>query len=243
VPQESVVPNDRPNHGSNAGPSGSLIPAQPLPEGADDFSARIHGLLDGQPKDDATVAKAMDGMDDIFDRIAAGFYSMASMLLGEGEDSIRAVETAIANAEVSVCHDPVEARQSSRRALCAAALETIEQRNPGALAAPEGLERASTCIEDDDLDAARESGEELMRMLAGPDRDRVRSWLAGLPTVPRTIFVLRAVAGFTPAETAALLAAHGGPRAAGWTEDAVREFCRQALCSLASLLIQASTAR
>ena len=227
----------------NGAPDDSLIPPRPLPDGADAFSSRLHGLLDGQPKDDATVAEALDGMDDIVDLIAAGFYSMASMLLGEGEESIRAVETAIANAEVSACHNPVEARQSSRKALCAAALETIAQRDPGSLAAPEGLERASTCIEDDDLDAARESGEELLKMLAGPDRDRVRSWLASLGTVPRTIFVLRAVAGFTPAETASLLAAHGGPRAAGWTEDAVREFCRQALCSLASQLIQASTAR
>jgi hypothetical protein len=40
-----------------------------------------------------------------------------------------------------------------------------------------------------------------------------------------------------------MLAAHGGPQAAGWTVDAVREFCRQGLCSLASQLIQASTAR
>jgi hypothetical protein len=200
-------------------------------------------MMDGQPKDDATVAEALGGMDDVFDLIAAGLYSMASMLLGEGEESIQAVETAIANAEVSACHNPVEARQSSRRALCAAALETIARRDPNALAAPEGLERASTCIDDDDLDAAGESGEELLRMLAGPDRDRVRSWLAGLPTAQRTIFVLRAVAGFTSAETVILLAAHGGPRAAGWTEDAVREFCRQALCSLASQLIHASTAR
>jgi DNA-directed RNA polymerase specialized sigma24 family protein len=200
-------------------------------------------MMDGQPKDDATVAKALDGMDDIFDLIAAGLYRMASMLLGEGEESIQAVEAAIANAEVSACHNPVAARRSSSRALCAASLEAIARRDPCALAAPEGLERASTCIEDDDLDAARESGEELLRMLAGPDRDRMKNWLASLSTVPRTIFVLRAVAGFTPAETAALLAVHGGPLAAGWTEDAVREFCRQALCSLASQLIQATTAR
>jgi len=233
--KESVASNDKPDD--------SLIPPRPLPGGADDFSNRVHGLLDGQPKDDATVAKAMDGMDDIFDLIATGLYSMASMLLGEGEESIRAVEAAIANAEVSACHNPVEARRSSRRALCAAALETIARRDPGALAAPEGLERASTCIEDDDLVAARESGEELLRMLAGPDRDRARKWLASLPTAQRTIFVLRAVAGLTPAETAGLLATHGGPRAAAWTEDAVREFCRQALCSLASQVIQASTAR
>jgi hypothetical protein len=220
-----------------------LIPSKPIPDAAKAFSKRVYGLLDGQPKDDATVAKALDGMDEMFELIAAGLYSLASMLVGEGEDSIRLVETAVANAEVSACHDPLEAAKSSRRALCSAALDTIEQRNPGSLAAPEGLKPASNCIEDDDLNAAGESGKELLRMLAGPDRDRVRNWLASLPTVPRTIFVLRAVAGFTPAETAGLLAAHGGPRAAGWTEDAVREFCRQALCSLASQLIQASAAR
>jgi hypothetical protein len=239
MPQESIVPNESPNAGAN----GRLIPLQPLPAGVHEFSKQVYGMMNGQPKDDATVAEALDGMDDIFDLIAAELYSMASMLLGEGEESILAVETAIANAEVSACHNPVEARQSSRRALCAAALETMARRDAGALAAPEGLERASTCIDDDDLNAARESGEELLRMLAGQDRDRARSWLASLPTAQRTIFVLRAVAGFTPAEATILLAAHGGPRAAGWTEDGVREFCRQALCSLASQVIQASTAR
>jgi len=65
-------------------------------------------------------------------------------------------------------------------------------------------------------------------------------WLAGLPALTRTIFVLRAVAGFTSAEAAGLLAAHGGPRAAGWTTDAVREFSRQGLCSLASQLLHAA---
>jgi hypothetical protein len=78
-------------------------------------------------------------------------------------------------------------------------------------------------------------------MFAGPDRDRVRNWLAGLPTVLRTIFVLRAVAGFTTAETAGLLAEFGGPKAQGWTPDAVRDFFRQGLCSLASQLLKAAT--
>jgi DNA-directed RNA polymerase specialized sigma24 family protein len=218
----------------------SLIPPQPMPAEALAFSRRMHGLMDGQSKDEATVAKALDGMDDVLDRIAAGLYSLASMLVGEGEESVGLVETAVATAEVSVCHDPLLARQSSRRALSAAALEMLERRTPGCLAAPQGLAPAATCIEDDDLDAAGESGKELLRMLAGPDRDRMRKWLEGLATVPRTIFVLRAVAGFTAAETAALLAAHGGPRAAGWNEGAVREFCRQGLCSLAAQLLQAS---
>ena len=216
----------------------SLIPAKPIPDGARDFTERVHGLLDGQPKDDATVAEALAGMDEMLDLLAAGLYSMASMLVGEGEDSVRLVETAIANAEISACHDPVEGRKNSRRALCVAALKLLAESDAESLAAPLGLEPASTCIEDDDLDAAGVSKEELERMLAGPDRDRVRNWLASLPTVLRTIFVLRAVAGFSTAETAALLAECGGPRAVGWNAEAVRDFFRQGLCSLASQLIQ-----
>jgi hypothetical protein len=179
-------------------------------------------------------------MEAMVDMIAAGLYSMASMLVGEGEDSIRLVETAIANADLSACHNPAESRQSSRCALCVAALELLAQRDSASLAAPGTLEAAGGCIEDDELDAAGASGQELLSMLVGPDRDRARNWLAGLPTLTRTIFVLRAVAGFTTAETAALLAAHGGPQAAGWTTEAVREFCRQGLCSLASQLLHAA---
>ncbi len=50
--------------------------------------------------------------------IAAGLYSLASMLVGEGEDSVRLVETAVATAEISACHDAKQARTNSRRALC-----------------------------------------------------------------------------------------------------------------------------
>jgi DNA-directed RNA polymerase specialized sigma24 family protein len=221
----------------------NLVPPQPLPPGADAFARQIHSLLDGQPKDEATVAQAFEGLDDMFDRIAAGLYSLASMLVGGGEDGARLVETAIATAEISACENPLEARQNSRRALSAAAIEILEQRESGCLAAPRGLEPALTCIEDDDLDAAGGYGEELERMISGPDRERVRTWLESLPTVLRTIFVLRAVAGFSAAETAGLLADHGGPQAAGWTADAVREEFRQGLCSLASQLLQATAAR
>lgn len=219
----------------------SLIPAQPIPARAREFSERVHGLLDGQPKDEATVAKALYGLDEMFDLIAAGMYTMASMLVGEGEDSIRLVETAVANAEVSTGQDPVNSRKSSRLALCRAALDTLAARDAKSLAAPEGLEHAATCIGDDELDAAGVSSEELERIIAGPDRDRVRNWLESLPTVLRTIFVLRAVAGFTTSETAELLRAHGGPQAAGWNGDAVRELFRQGLCSLASQVLQAAS--
>jgi hypothetical protein len=222
-------------------PNEGLIPAQPMSELAQEFSDRMHDLMDGQPKDEATVEKAFNGLDEMFDLIAAGLYSIASMLVGEGEDSIRLVEAAVANAELSECQNPAEARKSSRMALCAAALDTLAQRDATSLAAPEGLEHAATCIGDDELDAAGVSSEELERMIAGPDRDRVRNWLQSLPTAMRAIFVLRAVAGFTTTETAELLQAHGGPQAAGWGGDAVRELFRQGLCSLASQVLQAAT--
>jgi hypothetical protein len=219
----------------------SLIPAQPVSILALEFNERMHDLLDGQPKDEATVEKAFDGLDEMFDLIAAGMYSMASMLVGEGEDSIRLVETAVANADLAASNSPAAARKSSRMALCAAALETLTDRDAASLAAPVGLEHAATCIGDDELDAGGVSSEELERMIAGPDRDRVRNWLESLPTAMRAIFVLRGVAGFTTTETADLLRAHGGPQAAGWSGEAVRELFRQGLCSLASQVLQAAT--
>lgn len=177
---------------------------------------------------------------DEFDVIAAGLYSLASMLVGEGEDSIRLVETAVATAELSASSNAGEARRRSRQALVTAAIQILALRDPEGLAAPEDLQPAVTCIDDDDLDAAAEAREAMERMIAGPDRDRVRAWLESLPTALRTIYVLRAVAGFSAAETAALLAGDGGPRAAGWTPEAVRELFRQGLCSLASQLIHAT---
>jgi hypothetical protein len=213
----------------------SLIPAQPLPASAQEFAGRLHGLLDGQPKDEATVAQAFNGMDDILDKIAAGLYSIASMLVGEGEDSIHVVETAVETADVAACDSPLAARKNSRRALCAAALDLLSRRDAANLAAPQGLEHAATCIGDDELDSAGVSSEELERIIAGPDRDRVRTWLESLPTV------LRAVAGFTTPETTDLLRTHGGPQAGGWTDDAVRELFRQGLCSLASQVLQAAS--
>lgn len=217
------------------------IPPQPIPEGAKDFSVRVLSLLDGKAKDEATVSRALEGMDAMLDTIAAGLYSLASMMVGEGEDSVRLVETAVATTDVSACEDPIEGRKSSRRALAKAALQMMAQRDPNSLAAPEGIEPAGGCIDDDDLEAAGVSSVELQRMMSGPDRDRVRNWLESLPVDLRTVFALRAVGGLSAPETAALLAEYGGPKAAGWNADGVRAVFRQGLCSIASQLIQAST--
>jgi hypothetical protein len=219
----------------------SLIPPKPMPEGAEAFTRSVQGLLDGRAKDDVEVKQALTGLDEMLDLIAAGLYSLASMLVGEGEESVRLVEHTVSTAEVTRCGDHFEARRSSRLALAKAALETIARRQPGSLAAPEGAASPLTCIEDDDLDSAGVSAKELEQMIAGPDRDRVREWLANLATPLRTVFVLRAVAGFSSEETAALLAEHGGPGAQAWTSSAVRDVFRQGLCSLASQLIHETT--
>ena len=217
-----------------------LIPAQPMPQGAEQFSRTVHGLLDGQPKDEATVSQALSGMDDMLDVIAAGLYNMASMLVGEGEDSMRLVETAIERTEISAAGNPTQTRMNSRRALCTAAIDLLAEKNPGSLAAPVALQHATTCIGDDDLESAGISRAELEAMLAGPNRHNVRKWIESLSTETRVIFVLRAVAGFPSEETASLLSTHGGQGAEGWNPEAVREIFRQGLCSLASQLIHAT---
>jgi hypothetical protein len=175
---------------------------------------------------------------DTFDAIAAWLYGMASMLVGEGEDSAQLVEAAIANADFSSSFEAGQAGIPTRKALCEIALDVLTRRDPGNLAAPVDLQHAVSCIGDDELDAGGVSSEELQQMLAGPELDRVRSWLEGLTVPMRTIFVLRAVAGFSAADTAAMLETHGGPDAAAWSAEAVRELFRQALCSLATHVLQ-----
>jgi DNA-directed RNA polymerase specialized sigma24 family protein len=177
----------------------------------------------------------------MFDAIAADFYNLASMLLGEGEQSMQLLESVVTRADQSACSEPDGGVNTARTWVIENAIRIIAERNPQSLAAPEGFEPAQTCIEDDDLSSAGVSREELEKMMSGSDRGRVRNWLESLPTATRTIFVLRAVGGYSTPETAGLLAEFGGTQAEGWTPDAVREFFRQGLCSLASQLIHAKS--
>jgi hypothetical protein len=191
-----------------------------------------------KPTDSTATPPA--GLDEKLDRIALELYSLASMLVDEGEPSARLVEIAIETAEVSACQNPIAARKSSRRALCRAAVKELVARDTGSLAAPDASVAVVSCIEEDDLEASGISQPELEAMLAGPDRERMRSWLTQLSTPVRTVFVLRAVAGYCSNDTAALLVEFGGPRAEGWTAKAVSETFRQGLCSLASQLLHAN---
>jgi hypothetical protein len=195
-------------------------------------------MLDGQPKDSSTVTAALSGMDGMLEKIAREQYRVGSMLLGEGEETIRVIERVVGKIDLPGCCDQADARHRGRVALASEAIELLSRRDPLSLAAPapDSVSPAS-CIEDDDLSAAGVTPSEFERMLTGPDSSKLRTWLESLSVGLRTIFVLRAVASLPPAEVAALLTQNGGPVAQGWTPDAVRSGFRQALCSLASHLI------
>ena len=194
------------------------------------------------PKQEA-AARAKKQMDEIIDSLAGELYNLASMLAGEGEQSVLLVETAIDKAETSACQNPKAARRSTRRALSKAAVAHLAAADPEAFVAPEGSFHPTTCIEDDDLESAGVSLEQLEAMFSGPERERVRRWLAQLTPAVRTIFILRAVASQEASETAAILAEFGGPKAKDWQTDAVRHVFRQGLCSLASQLLHASAGK
>jgi hypothetical protein len=222
----------------------SFVPEEPLhPEGAA-FFEQVTEMLDGQPKDPAVVEAALSEWDGLLEKIAAELYRISSMLLGEGEESIRLIEQVVATVDLPACHDHVEARHRSRLALAAQAIALLASRDASALVAPTEEESGLvSCIEEDDLEAAGVSPADLERMISGPYNHHLRDWLEGLSVSLRVIFVLRAVAGLSSGEIAALLAEYGGPAAQNWTPDAVRSGFRQALCSLASQLIHATATR
>jgi hypothetical protein len=174
-------------------------------------------------------------------QVADELYHLGVMLLGESEATVTLVERTIATTELS--GDSAQAGHSACVALAATAIEMLSQQDAQALAAPTGEYGPPNCIGDDDLDAAGVSVRELEEMVSGPGRVRMRTWLEGLPVAERTIFVLRTVGRLSTPEVAGLLALHGGKAAQGWMTDAVRGVFRQALCALASQLLQDSNSR
>jgi len=226
---------------------GNFVPEEPLhPQGAE-FFEQVSEMLDGQPKDPAIVEAALIQWDGLLETIAAELYRISSMLLGEGEQAIGLIEDVVANIDLHACSSHSEARHQSRLLLAADAISVLRERDfaskSSSLAAPADDFGPASCIEDDDLSAAGVTPDELEHMISGPDSHRLRDWLEGLPVSLRVIFVLRAVAGLSSGEVAALLAEHGGPVARNWTPDGVRSSFRQALCSLASQLIHATSTK
>jgi hypothetical protein len=221
----------------------SFLAADPIHPQGPAFLAQVQGMLDGKPKEAEAVQKALTGYDDLLEKMAGDLYHLASMLVGEGEETISLIEKAVATADIPACCDHLEARHSARVAMAVLAIERVSAREQTVFTAPKGEVGPVSCIEDDDLSAAGVTAAELEVLLNGPDRQRLRTWLECLGNPLRVIFVLRAVAGLSSPEVAGLLSLHGGQAAKGWTPDAVRDSFRGALCSLTSQMIQASAAR
>ena len=198
------------------------------------------GCAEPDPAQASREAQLRQQMDAVIDSIAAELYNLASLLVGEGEECVGLVETAIDKAEISACQNPKAARKSIGRALCKAGVALLASRDAESLAAPEPGLYPANCMEDDDPELAGISLEQLEQMIAGPERGRVRAWLGQLPVAVRTVFVIRAIAGMSTADTASILTGFGGVRAAGWKPESVRETFRQGLCSLTSQLLHAT---
>jgi DNA-directed RNA polymerase specialized sigma24 family protein len=230
-------------------PDSSFLPEEPLhPQGAE-FFEHVTKMLDGQPEDPAAAEAGLSDGDEFLEKIAAELYHIASMMVGDGEEAIGLIERVVASVDLPSCCDHAEAKHKGRLLLAAEAISVLRQRDPSALAAPADDSGPVSCIEDDDLSAAGVTADELEQMIGGPEGNRLRDWLEGLPVSLRVIFVLRAVAGLTSAEVSDLLAENGGSAtsdqdaSSAWTPAAVRGGFRQALCSLASQLLHASSAR
>ena len=220
---------------SNSRPlESSFLPEDPTHPQGPEFFANVSQMLDGKPKDAAQVDAALSGMDGLLEKIAGELYHIASMLLGEGEQAIVLIEQTIADLDIPSCASHVEARHKARLTLATKAVTILQQRDPASFTAPADQDGPVSCIEDDDLDAAGVSSAELEQMITGPDNHRLRNWLESLSVTLRVIFVLRAVAALSSPEVAGLL---------DWTPDAVRSTFRQALCSLASQLLQSTAAK
>jgi DNA-directed RNA polymerase specialized sigma24 family protein len=175
---------------------------------------------------------------------AAKFFQTAALLVGNEADAVTLVEEAIAGAEVDPCADGEAANALVQNEIVRAAIRLLSRREPEAFAASESAGQASAgCIESDDLSASGLSHEQLTWLLEGEGRGRLRNWLEHLPAIQRTIFVERAMLGQNNAATAENLRSSGGSLAAGWTADKVSDVFRQALCSLATSLVQAGTAQ
>ncbi len=217
-----------------------FLPDQPLHPQSPAFFSQVSELLDGQPKDPASVEAALSGWDGVMEKIAGDLYHLGSMLIGEGEETIQLIEHVVANVDIPSCCDHLDASHKARLALAAQAVTVLHKRDASAFVAPQEESGPVSCIEDDDLSAAGVTAAELERMLTGPERMHLRAWLESLPVSQRTIFVLRAIGGLSSVEVADLLAEDGGKLAEEWTPDTVRSSFRQALCSLASQLIHAT---
>jgi DNA-directed RNA polymerase specialized sigma24 family protein len=173
---------------------------------------------------------------------ALELYQIAILMLGDEEEAASLVEEAVAQGETDPCADSGAAHAEARSRLAETAVRRLARLHPDAFSVPPAEQTTSVCIEMEDLSAAGLTGEELSLLVQAPGRVKMRGWLEQLPPAPRAIFVLRAVAGQDGERAAESLRQSGADGAQGWKREQVGAAYRQALCSLATLLVSSQPA-
>ena len=184
-----------------------------------------------QPGNDpceGTLLKAEDA--------ALEMYRFAALLLGDESEALSLVETKVAEATIDPCAAPGATKAMVRQQVLDGALAIMQQHDPASFANVPVVTQPSPCIEEDDSSPLLPG--QLEQMASGQDRGRLRGWLDQLTQAQRAIFVQRAILGSSNADTAASINRIAKP--ARWTPEAVAGLFRQALCSLASSLLQAA---
>lgn len=176
--------------------------------------------------------------------MALELFQLASLLVGDEGRALKLIEDSLASMAIDPCLDPESARSEARRCVVSGALKLLSAESPTAFTVQAGLvPEHDPCVQDDDLQAAGISPEQLRELLdqqgAPAMREGLRAWLENLPVAQRTVFVQRAVLGQGNDAAAALLRQAAGAPAQGWTSQAVSDTFRQALCSLANSLAHA----
>jgi hypothetical protein len=140
--------------------------------------------------------------------------------------------------DVDPCADPYAAKGLVRERVIEGALEIMHRQDPASFAEVPAADAESGCIEDDGR--ATLSGADLAHLVADARGGPLRDWLNRLSQAQRAVFVQRAVLGQTNADTARAINRYARPSV--WTPEAVGRLFRQALCSLASALVNSTSA-
>jgi len=164
-------------------------------------------------------------------------YQFAALMLGNEAEALNLVENTVASVDIDPCADPAAAKGLVQERVLDRALEIMQRQDPASFAQVPALASGNSCIEDD---SAPLSGAEIANLVADAGRGPLRDWLARLSQAQRAVFVQRAVLGSSNADTARAINRHSQP--SNWTAEAVSRLFRQALCSLASSLLQSAPA-
>lgn len=170
---------------------------------------------------------------------AVELYQLAALMLGDESQAVELVEATVAQTTIDPCAEAEASVNAARLNLVETAVARLSQADPKAFDAPPlSAETGGSCIEGDDLSSAGISASQLAGMVSGPGRRTLRDWLNKLPVAQRAIFVERAILGWDNAAAAASLSKAA---ARNWQPRQVSELFRQALCSLATSLVHATT--